>query len=573
MKQNAQAKRDQLRTAGQDNLYCYLRVSTQGQVEQGHSIDNQRATGKRIAKQLGLTYKEMNEGGLSSMALVRPVLEKVLKGIATGEIQNIWYFSRSRWTREMISDLVIKRDYLVKYGVNVYEGESGSQRKLLDPNDEFFDNIITGYQQHERRNIRMRSVSGKRHLSLSKGETGVFMGGTIAFGYSNIDKKWTINKEEASIVKQMFSLYAQGTSIQDIKGNLDSQGIKPRRSKLWNIHTILKMLKNTTYVGDHSWFDKENKKHYPINVPAIITHSLFNRVQIEIEKNVRHKGNNLRKYESLLSNFLKCSCGEKILGHARKTVNKKVYVCSSKNYKWKGKEVRDCSNRRGMDMDKTDKFVLGCIKDIMGNSSILKDRFKTDVLAQKDVDSSQIEIEKDMREKHIKSMNYAIEKIIQNLATNKVNNMMGRTEQSVYEKIEKILGEEKSIIEDKKAALIEEIKDLDARKDWIDWITRFGDDINKQFDTPSVELLDGMVSSILVEATFDKNRDGIEKQVGHKLKVRFKQPIVDDSIEYKNPNKHSDGYNVKSGKKIKNVGSLEISKGGRGHKKKAGVGL
>ena len=92
MKQNAQAKRDQLRTAGQDNLYCYLRVSTQGQVEQGHSIDNQRATGKRIAKQLGLTYKEMNEGGLSSMALVRPVLEKVLKGIATGEIQNIWYF-------------------------------------------------------------------------------------------------------------------------------------------------------------------------------------------------------------------------------------------------------------------------------------------------------------------------------------------------------------------------------------------------------------------------------------------------------------------------------------------------
>jgi hypothetical protein len=226
-----------------------------------------------------------------------------------------------------------------------------------------------------------------------------------------------------------------------------------------------------------------------------------------------------------------------------------------------------------MDMDKTDKFVLGCIKDIMGNSSILKDRFKKDVLAQKDVDSSQIEIEKDMREKHIKSMNYAIEKIIQNLATNKVNNMMGRTEQSVYEKVDKILGEEKSIIEDKKAALIEEIKDLDARKDWIDWITRFGDDINKQFDTPSVELLDGMVSSILVEATFDKNRDGVEKQVGHKLKVRFKQPIVDDSIEYKNPNKHSDGYNVKSGKKIKNVGSLEISKGGRGHKKKAGVGL
>ena len=81
-----------------------------------------------------------------------------------------------------------------------------------------------------------------------------------------------------------------------------------------------------------------------------------------------------------------------------------------------------------------------------------------------------------------------------------------------------------------------------------------------------------MVSSILVEATFDKNRDGIQKQVGHKLKVRFKQPIVDDAIEYIT-DKKSDGYNVISGKKIKNVGSLQISKGGRGHKKKAGDGL
>ena len=65
----------------EQKLYCYLRVSTQGQVEKGHSIDNQKATGKRIAKQMGLTYVEMNEGGLSSMSLVRPVYEEILQRI------------------------------------------------------------------------------------------------------------------------------------------------------------------------------------------------------------------------------------------------------------------------------------------------------------------------------------------------------------------------------------------------------------------------------------------------------------------------------------------------------------
>ena len=57
-------------------LYCYLRVSTQSQVDEGHSIENQRHLGKKISKKLNMTYVEMNEGGKSSMA-VRPVFEEL----------------------------------------------------------------------------------------------------------------------------------------------------------------------------------------------------------------------------------------------------------------------------------------------------------------------------------------------------------------------------------------------------------------------------------------------------------------------------------------------------------------
>ena len=36
-----------------------------------------------------------------------------------------------------------------------------------------------------------------------------------------------------------------------------------------------------------------------------------------------------------------------------------------------------------------------------------------------------------------------------------------------------------------------------------------------------------MIKSIEVHPTFGENRDAIEKQIGHKLIVHFKQPIVD----------------------------------------------
>ena len=71
-----------------EKLYCYLRVSTKGQVEDGSSIDNQRFHGKRVSKKLGMEYVEMNEGGLSSVSKNRPKFEEIKEGILEGKIPN-----------------------------------------------------------------------------------------------------------------------------------------------------------------------------------------------------------------------------------------------------------------------------------------------------------------------------------------------------------------------------------------------------------------------------------------------------------------------------------------------------
>jgi len=125
--------------------------------------------------------------------------------------------------------------------------------------------------------------------------------------------------------------------------------------------------------------------------------------------------------------------------------------------------------------------------------------------------------------------------------------------------------------ENERTQNIGEINDLDNRNEWINWITLHGEKIERDFDSweediPSTtEMLSGMISSIKVHPVDGVNRDGVEKQLGHKLVINFKQPIVKDGIEYIT-DKKSDGYNVVKGKKRLDVGEIKILTGGRGKK-------
>ena len=76
-----------------EELFCYLRVSTKSQEEEGNSIENQRFLGKRVSKKLGMKYVEMNEGGLSSMSSNRIKFNELKEGINIGRIKNIWYYN------------------------------------------------------------------------------------------------------------------------------------------------------------------------------------------------------------------------------------------------------------------------------------------------------------------------------------------------------------------------------------------------------------------------------------------------------------------------------------------------
>ena len=525
-----------------------------------------------------MKYVEMNEGGTSSdiktqeqlIESPRPKLEELKDGIRLGTIKNVWYYNRSRYCRDNIEEELLRRFYYQKYGVKVYEGPNGNLRKYGTPQERMMDSMFSLVQYFDKDQRREVSVSGKRHKSRSEGHLGVFMGGSINFGYENVDKKWVVNKDESKWVKQLFQMYVDDKSLQEIKQLFDSKGVEPRRSKLWNIGTLLTMLKNRVYVGEYIWIDKDTKEKFTIQVPKIVSHSLFNRVQKKIEKNQKNKGENLRKYDTLLSNQLICYCGETITGQIKMKHNtgpKKYYYCHSKENKWKGKNVDICLNRRSMNMDRTDDLVTEKIKEVVGNSSILKEKFKTDVLSKKTLQEKDIEDEKKKLEKQIDVLDKEMESIHISMSSNEVNYLTKSTIEEVYKKVKQTLESELSLIEENKQSKIKQIDELDQQKDWIDWVSKYSKDISKQFSKVSEDLLNGVVSKIVVHPTFGKNREGVDKQVGHKFDVYFKLPIIGDSIIYKDENDKRKGYELVNGVKSIKDNELPLNVGGRPKKK------
>ncbi len=562
-----------------EQLFCYLRVSTDKQLEEGNSIENQRFLGKKISKEKGMEYVELLEGSSSSMIgsvdelmeSNRPKFQEMKEGIRIGRIKNLWYYSRSRYCRDISEDLIVRKFFFQKYKVNIFEGEYGKPRTYGSSQERLMDSMISLIQENYKDSNREVSVQGKKHKSRSEGKNSPFMGGTINFGYQNVDKTWKVHKEESIWVKKLFELYLKDTPLKDIKTLFDTtgipKGIKPRRGKFWSMGTLLTMLKNRVYIGEYSWKDKESGEVFPIVVPKIVTHSVFNRVQKKIEHKNKNKGSNFRTSHSLLGDLLVCYCGENIVSHMRKTVDKNIYICSSKQNGWKGKNVKECLNRRSLNMEQTDKFVTDSILEVVSNSSQLKEDFKKDVLNQKKEQGSEIEVSKKKIERRIRDIDSDIEQTLKSISTVQFNLLQKQGDERVNKNLSERLNEHLGEIEDRKNEYIQRIDDLDNEKRWVDWVGRYGDSITSSFDKPSYEFLKGFIKEIEVSPNFGENRDGVKKQIGFNLDVKFSQPIVNDSIEYINPKNKSKGYNVLKGKTKKNIGTIEVNVGGRGKKK------
>lgn len=166
---------------------------------------------------------------------------------------------------------------------------------------------------------------------------GNFCGGVINYGYSllpvysdennrkvPIAHKVIVNKDEAPIVREIFTEYANGKSVCQIVKELNARGIK-NRGNSFITSTLYTMLKREKYTGIYRVGDNAFDKLYPPIVPIDVYEVVKKRLY---ENNV---GKHIPDVSYLLRGKLDCGyCGKRLAstgGMDRYGKQRRYYKC------------------------------------------------------------------------------------------------------------------------------------------------------------------------------------------------------------------------------------------------------
>jgi DNA invertase Pin-like site-specific DNA recombinase len=117
-------------------------------------------------------------------------------------------------------------------------------------------NVLLSFAQFEHEVIGER-VRDKIAASKAK---GIWVGGSVPFGYASVNKKLVVVPEEAKTVRLIFQRYLEVGSIRDLAEDLDSKKIRTRRTTLtaggtrggvrFGVGTLAYLLRNRFFVGE-----------------------------------------------------------------------------------------------------------------------------------------------------------------------------------------------------------------------------------------------------------------------------------------------------------------------------------
>jgi site-specific DNA recombinase len=296
----------------------------------------------------------------------------MLKKAYRGEIDYIITKSISRLSRNVLDTLTIIRSLKAK-DINIYfEKENLNLLETEKEIDIAFNGVLA---QEESRNLSENVQWGYKR----KFERGDDFVGKVPMGYKRDNDEWIVVPEEAEIIRKIYQLYLEGSTLQQIKEYLEDHHIKTATEKeTWATAVIQKILKNEKYKGDsllQKTYTKDfitGKKsmnagqrecYYITNShPAIITAEIFDKVQEEMSKRARlvrkEDGtveSSTSKYNGkyLLGNLLVCGdCGA---SYRRRTERGKVvWRCATRIEE--GKD--SCSYSQTID-EKWVQIILG----------------------------------------------------------------------------------------------------------------------------------------------------------------------------------------------------------------------
>ncbi len=364
-----------LDTVNTVKIAIYIRVSTHWQVDKD-SLEVQRKELINYCKYVLGTenYFVFVDPGYSAKNFERPDFQKMMSRVRAGEFTHILVWKIDRISRNLL-DFAAMYQELKDLGVTfVSKNEQFDTSTAIG---EAMLKIILVFAELER-NMTSERVSA---VMLSRATDGKWNGGKVPFGYDYDRelKEFTINPEQAKVVKLMYDLYDELRSLLAVSKELNARGYRSRKGIAWSPVTVGNLMRSPFYIGTFRYnYREESKSTYTFKPesewimfeehhPKIVTHEQWNRV-VETMKSKRrgqpgHGASFNRGNVHIFSGLLTCGyCGSLMRAsqdRARKDGwRPSIYNCGQKRIS------DDCPNKYISDIA-VGPFILNFIANMI----------------------------------------------------------------------------------------------------------------------------------------------------------------------------------------------------------------
>ena len=334
----------------------YARYSSDNQREE--SIEGQLRENKAFAEKNGIeiigTYIDR---ALSAKTDNRPEFQKMIKDSSKGlfDIVIVWKldrFARNRYDSAFYKATLKKNNVKVMSATeNISEGADGI---LLEA-------ILEGFAEYYSVELAEKIKRGMTENALMLRSNGV----RAPIGYYIDDEKhFQIDKNNAPIIKDIFTLYNDGKKVSEIVELMKSRGIK-NRGNFMNYNAIFRILTNRKYIGEYKFGDIL----VPNAFPAIIDEGLFNAVQSRMKRNKKAPAMHRSEDDYLLTTHLFCGkCGSMMTGEIGTSHTETKY----RYYKCNQAKKKKC-DKKTVRKEWLEKLVIDTILELITDDSVIEE--------------------------------------------------------------------------------------------------------------------------------------------------------------------------------------------------------
>lgn len=159
-----------------------------------------------------------------------------------GEIDVIVTKSITRFARNILDSISIIRELRLNNVEVFFQKENIS---TLDPSIEMVLTILSMHAEEEITNMSENALWSIRRKIRKGGNLTSYL-----YGYNINGEDWTINPDEAKIVRMLFDMYVNEKSYKSMVDKLYRMGVKsPTGNDKWNTGSIESMVQNEKYAG------------------------------------------------------------------------------------------------------------------------------------------------------------------------------------------------------------------------------------------------------------------------------------------------------------------------------------